>query len=255
MKLMKPALMGAVILFSFGLQNAQTSTLVKQTALPGDCVPKFAVPLPVFGPAGTTPRINTLTHSNITVKMKEVDQAVLPQGMKDTCTGTVLFGKTRVWAYETSDSNTNELLAPARWPAVTVDATRFAQTTVRYKNELPAFNRSNSMLASRPFLTGLVQGLLTLDQTIHWADPLGLDCVNNPTRIGCREPFIGDPPTVVHLHGAEVLSGFDGNPTAWFTNAPAVSRTPRCCTTGCVCWHPPPTPAPCNCLSLRRPLP
>ncbi|HEX9163681.1 MAG TPA: hypothetical protein VF980_18380, partial [Thermoanaerobaculia bacterium] len=168
------------------------STLVKQSAIPGDCIPKFTVPLPVFGPAGTTPRVNTFAHPNITVKMKEVDQAVLPQGVKDTCKGKVIFGPTRVWAYEISDSKTNEILGAARWPAVTVEATRFAQTTVTYKNELPAFNPSNSSLRSGPFLFGLVQGLLTIDQTLHWADPLGLMCTS-PLQVGCSQPFVGAP--------------------------------------------------------------
>jgi spore coat protein A len=217
MKPINQSLIAAAIFIAFSVPPARTSTLVKQTALPGECIPKFAVPLPVFGPAGTTPRVNALTHSNITVKMKEVDQAVLPQGAKDTCTGSVIFGKTRIWAYETSDSATREILGGAHWPAVTLEATRNTQTTVKYKNELPQFNRSNSSLLTGPFLSGLGQGLLTVDQTLNWADPLGLDCRNNPSRVGCTEPFIGAAPTVPHLHGAEVLSAYDGNPNAWFT--------------------------------------
>src|SRR5471030_702345 len=83
--------------------SGYASTLVPQTALPGDCIPKFAVPLPVFGPGGPTPRVNGRTHFALTVAMKEVDQAVLPPGRTDICGLGVTFGKTRLWTYEISD--------------------------------------------------------------------------------------------------------------------------------------------------------
>jgi len=76
--------------------TTQASSLVPQTALDGNCIPKFAVPLPVFGPAGSIPRVDAGTHRKLIVTMKEVDQAVLPQGMTDTCGKGVTFGKTRV---------------------------------------------------------------------------------------------------------------------------------------------------------------
>ena len=44
------------------------------------CVPQWAVPLPVFGPAGPIPRVNAAQFPNLTVTMKEIDQVVLPQG-------------------------------------------------------------------------------------------------------------------------------------------------------------------------------
>jgi spore coat protein A len=197
--------------------SGYASTLVPQTALPGDCIPKFAVPLPVFGPAGPTPRVNGRTHFALTVAMKEVDQAVLPPGRTDTCGLGVAFGKTRLWTYEISDSFSGKVLGPANWPAVTIEATRFAPNLVRYRNELPQFNPANFRIPSPPFEHGLVGGLLSIDQTIGWADPLNLDCSMNPTRLGCKTPFVGAPPTVVHLHGAEVQSAFDGNPMGWFT--------------------------------------
>src|SRR5512135_3014309 len=104
--------------------SADASFLVPQTALPGSCVPQFAVSLPVFGPAGPIPRVSALGNPFLKVTMKEIDQAVLPQGATDTCGLGVTFGKTRVWAYETRNLLTNKLLGPANWPAVTVDARR-----------------------------------------------------------------------------------------------------------------------------------
>jgi spore coat protein A, manganese oxidase len=209
--------------------SGNASVMVPQTALPGDCIPKFVVALPVFGPAGITPRVDTLKHPLLNVKMKEVEQAVLPDPAKTSypkgACPPLNYQNTRVWAYETSDELTGKILGMASWPAVTLEATRFVPTLVKYENELPAFNFSN--IRGSRFSPGLVQGILTTDQTIHWADPNGVmqycmmnavDCTkpqnsDNP----CCQPFVGRPPTVPHLHGAEIPSQFDGGPTAWFT--------------------------------------
>jgi spore coat protein A len=97
---------------------------------------------------------------------------------------------------------------------------------VEHVNNLPSFNKNGP---------GLVQGLLSVDQTIHWADPLQakcplqLDCTpsgdpNNP----CCQPFTGPEPTTVHLHGAEISACFDGGPDTWFT--PAGQTGPQYCT-------------------------
>ncbi len=182
------------------------SVLVPQTALPGDCVPRFALPLPVFGPAGSMPRVQAARHRVLRVTMVETSQQVLPAG-GDTCGLGVVFKPTRVWAYATADMR-GRTLAPAHWPAVTIDARRFVPTEIEYVNALPSFG------------AGLVQGLLTVDQTIHWANPTAAACVDGPPRTDCetggRSPFTGPVPAVVHLHGGEVPSAFDGGPEAWF---------------------------------------
>ena len=223
---------GLIACLGLNVSGAAASTLVPQTALPGDCIPKFTVPLPVFGPAGALPRVDALAHPSLTVTMKEINQAVLPPVTIDTRTACppggphlpkkITFGKTRVWAYEIADTPTGTVLGPANWPAVTVDARRFHPTTVTYVNNLPAFNRDS--VAANPLLLnsdGLVQGLVTVDQTIHWADPLAntgpQNCSPLPASGPCTQPFVGPPPAVAHLHGAEVISDFDGGPQAWFT--------------------------------------
>ena len=185
------------------------SNLVAQTWLPGDALfsfIRFTTPLPVFGPGynAAFPRVNTLTHPNLTLTMKEVSQQVLPSP----------YPKTRVWAYETSDQK-GTVLGPAYWPAVTLEARRGSATTIKYVNDLPSFNPVT------PLGAGLLQGLLTIDKTVHWADPANSPvmnyCIDNPTGPGCSLPFIGSPPSVVHLHGAEQSSRFDGGPEQWFT--------------------------------------
>lgn len=209
----RPARWSIVGLLSVVPYAASASTLVSQTALPGDCVPRFAVPLPVFGPAGVIPRVHAVTHRTLRVTMTETSQQVLPAG-SDTCQLGLTFEPTRVWAYETADAVTGHRLAPAHWPAITVEAQRFRPTEVQYVNALPSFDAAN------PRAPGLVQGLLTVDQTIHWANPPGTDCVEGPDRTDCETrhltPFMGAVPAVVHLHGGEVPSIFDGGPEAWF---------------------------------------
>ena len=169
----------SLLLTLLGSGCGSTSTLPKpspsppifpQTKLNGDCLPKYAVSLPVFGPSGSIPRVNAASHPNLTVTMKEINQSVLPQGSFAGCGAGVTLGETRVWAYQTTDSDTGAMLGPAHWPAVTIVAQRGTTTRAQYVNQLPSFNPSN------PSGPGLVQGLLPFDQTVHWADPLQGGC-------------------------------------------------------------------------------
>ncbi len=204
----------AVLIAAAG--SARASTLVPQTALPGDCVPQFQVQMPVFGPAGPIPRVNATQYPKLEVTMKEVNQVVLPQGVYNCGGNNYNIGPTRVWGYEIKDALTGKLLGPANWPAVTVEARRYIPSTFTYVNALPAFDPANS--AGAPYTAGgLVQGLVTVDKTIDWADPLTTNCGIDSTGPGCFSAFTGSPPAVVHLHGAEVSSRFDGGPLAWFT--------------------------------------
>jgi spore coat protein A len=164
--------------------SSYASPLVEQKPLDGaNCVPKFAVSLPVFGPAGSVPRVDAASHPSLTVTMKEIDQAVLPQGYASSC--GVTLGKTRVWAFKAQDTRTGKVLGPARWPAVTLVARRGIATRVTYVNRLPSFDPSD------PTGPGLVQGLLPFDQTIHWADPL---------QMGCAMMAMGSPSAMLPEH-------------------------------------------------------
>ena len=62
-----------------------------------------------------------------------------------------------------------------------------------------------------------VQRLLPLDLTINWADPLGINCADQPPVGACAGIYRGPVPTSPHLHGGEVTPGADGGPDAWFT--------------------------------------
>ena len=245
--LTRPTLIKAagIVLGVFFAGSGDASTLVPQTALPGGCIPQFAVPMPVFGPAGATPRVNATGHRNITVTMNEIEQAVLPTNISIykpqyfdpfvltylNCPTNLNIKKTRVWAYGMSDSYTGQTLAPANWPAVTIQAQRYVPTTVTYRNKLPKFGAPVTINGVNT--TGLVQGLVTADQTIDWADPLGQAALNGCTDFPqdmnnvfttnpnlnpyCNTPYKGSPPAVVHLHGGETSSFIDGGPLSWFT--------------------------------------
>ncbi len=105
-----------LLILVVGTRSSSASSLVPQDLLEANCIPMFAVSLPVFGPAGLVPRVDLAAHPRLTVTMKEINQAVLPQGGPNLC--GIKFRKTRVWAYESSDSRTGEVLGPASWPAV-----------------------------------------------------------------------------------------------------------------------------------------
>jgi len=210
-------LSAGIVLGLFHVSAVDASTLVTQTAVPGSCIPQFAVSMPVFGPAGPIPRVNTLFHPKITVTMQEINQNVLT-GLTNQCDQTT-FGPTRVWAYGVTDTKTNKVLAPPNWPGVTIESWRFLPTTVTYVNKLPQFKSDGSVHGP-----GLVQGLLSVDKTIHWADPLNVGsmnpCMDKPSG-DCGQPYgnlLGEtPPAVPHLHGAEDSANVDGGPDAWFT--------------------------------------
>lgn len=210
-KFMLPALFLALCLLAGSTVSA--SSLVSQTWLPGNNIPQFESTLPVFGPAGSIPRVNAYSHPNLTVTMKEIEQQVMPAS-----TG---LGPTRVWAYEIRDTQTGAVLGPAHWPAVTVDAQRLSPTTVTYVNQLPSFG--DPITINGVSTTATVQGLVTVDKTIHWSDPLNSPamnpCMDNPLAVNCGTPYTGPVPAVAHLHGGEVPSTIDGGPEAWFTPA------------------------------------
>ncbi len=208
------------LLFAWSGSVVYASNLVEQTWKPGDelfTMYKFQSPLPVFGPGynAALPRVNALKNPILKVEMKEIDQQVFPAP----------YEPTRVWAYEISNAITGKLLGPAHWPAVTIETQRFIPTIAKYVNNLPQWDSTNSTTDSFN-ANGLVQGLISVDQTLHWANPLGdtgpmnceeVDCESTPLD-ACCQVYTGPIPTVVHNHGQEVESAYDGGPEQWFTS-------------------------------------
>jgi spore coat protein A len=164
-----------------------------QTPLDGNSLPKFVDALPTFQGRridGTSP---------VHVNMQEFQQKVLPDSVYAGLAAPFNKG-TYLWGYNLNGTGPS-------WPARTIEARKGTTTAVTYTNSL---------------VNTKLQSLLTVDQSLHWADPLGTtarnNCVNGPPLAGpCLEPYTGPIPAVVHLHGAEVPSQFDGHPDAWFT--------------------------------------
>ncbi len=167
-----------------GVGTAWASTQIPQTPLVSKALTKYLDPLPHF--AGV--RVDG-TLGSYTVSYHEFQQpTVLPSNFVYPAPYTGTY----VWGYQVGG-------APAFYPGFTVEAKRGTATQVTYQNTLPG----------SPYL----QKLITIDQTLHWANPLGLGMMD-PGRFA---PYSGPQPVVAHLHGAEVASAFDGGPDQWFT--------------------------------------
>ena len=156
--------------------------LTGQVPFPGKNIPKYVDPLPNFAGAH-------VTGTNITVQAKEFQQKVLSTGFVYP---TFYSAGTYVWGYEVDGNGPH-------YPGWTVEATRGVPTTITYVNALP----------NSPFL----YNYLYIDQTLHWANPNGL-AMNDPLRMF---RYAGAPPIVTHMHGAEVMSEYDGGPDQWYT--------------------------------------
>jgi FtsP/CotA-like multicopper oxidase with cupredoxin domain len=172
----------------FGASRAFASAQVPhQTPLNGANIPQFVTPLSTF--VG-----QRVQGASLQVGMFEFQQRVLPDSIYSRLPQPFSHG-TYLWGYDVNPSGARGNPSPS-WPGTTIEAQRGSQTTVRYVNNLP----NNSQLRK----------LLTIDETIHWADPLNAGHTFNF--------YTGPIPTVVHLHGAEVQSFSDGQSNAWFTN-------------------------------------
>ena len=182
--LIKPAAIagGVLVLFS---STVSASFLVPQEPLDPNTIPKYIDPLP-------DPK--TLSKNKLNINMSEFNTRILPK--RDANNNKTGFDPTRVWGYAKS------------YPGPTIEATRHRPTTVVWNNQLN-FKRS------------LIQDLVSVDQTLHWADPLGLECMgaDPDVRPECFVPYQGPVPAVAHLHGGETPSAFDGGPDAWYTKS------------------------------------
>jgi len=194
-----------ITILACGVVATDASVSVPQTPLPGTSIPMFVDPLPTFYGR----RVDGTT--TVDVNMEEFQQKVLPASIYEGVAAPFNNG-TFLWGYDINGAGPS-------WPARSIEVRQKTPTTVNYTNSL-----GDTQL----------QRLLTVDQSIHWADPLGIttqnNCVNGPPLADeCKQPYTGPIPAVVHLHGAEVPSEFDGHPDAWWT--PQITNAGRAFTT------------------------
>ncbi len=186
------------------------SISVNQTPLDPTTLPQFVEELPNFAAAGRVDGTKPYT-----VTMQEFQQKVLPNAFYTGLSapynaGTMVFGygiKRGSQLYPPASSG-----LPGLYPGFTVVAQRGKQAKPTYINNLIPQPSAPSTFFN-PFGPSL-QNYITWDQSVHWANPYNL-AVDNPLRV--VDNYVGPQPAVVHLHGAEVPSAFDGGPDAWWT--------------------------------------
>jgi FtsP/CotA-like multicopper oxidase with cupredoxin domain len=194
--------LSAVCLLLAGVAAAQ----VPGGTLDPTAIPKYVTPLPVPGVQPPVLRPDLLGpaavaafgfDSKYEIGARQFRQQVLPAG----------FPQTTVWGY-------GNVFGPPpgrpgstfNYPAFTVEARTNERVNVTWSNLLV-----DGALRYLPHL-------LTIDQTLHWANPTGV-CLDPARRKDCvgidPAPYRGPVPLVTHLHGAHVTPESDGYPEAW----------------------------------------
>lgn len=189
-----------------------------QIPLAGSKLAQFVDPLPMIDlTASGTIGVDTLIAGagEIELHMREFDANVMPTGFVPsvgTYTGTKVFGYI------------NGPAAPAGKRATYIGpiivATRNVPTQIRFVNNL------GNTADTNVFLWRDTSPNAAVDQTLHWADPLGdeLNLCNmmitpaTPPTMACSLHYAGPIPAVPHLHGGYVPPTIDGGPDAWFTS-------------------------------------
>ena len=176
----------------------------QQILMPGATIPKFVDPLPVAGDitvvdasSGLLAPLGIPSTPAFNIHIMEFQSQILPAG---------LYGPSWVWGYLT-DTDDPSVVRPSYLGPVVV-AERGVAAAPTYLNELPTGSLSN------------VLPLLSIDQTLDWANPAGTDCGTTPDV--CLASYNGEEiPVAAHLHGGEVAAAYDGGPDAWFTQGNA----------------------------------
>ncbi|HEX6469153.1 MAG TPA: bilirubin oxidase, partial [Streptosporangiaceae bacterium] len=161
-------------------------------------IPKYVTPLFVI-PAMPPTRVLS-DRLEFQVAERRIAQQVLPAG----------FPKTLVNGYGVPGNN-----ATFHSPGFTIENQVDKQTRVTWINQL-VDSRGN-----------FLPHLLTVDPTIHWANPPG--GINGrdstPTFTSTPPPYRGPQPMVVHLHGTHDFEESDGLPETWWM--PLARNIPR----------------------------
>jgi FtsP/CotA-like multicopper oxidase with cupredoxin domain len=224
-------------------QLEQPSVKKTQDLLVAAAIPQFVTPMTTLSGS----RVNGST--TVGVNMQEFQQKVLPPQLYPT-TGQFAAG-TFLWGYNVGGKG-------ASWPGATIEAHQGNATTVKYQNSLSGTVLQQYLTADLTIhwadpikqsannhcivgdenggddLTNGVVGFFgaTLpDGAPDFTNP-GQLAKNSQGVIGgfqqavppaCQAPATGPIPVAPHLHGAEVLSAFDGHPDTWFTPNAAIT--------------------------------
>ncbi len=157
-------------------------------------IAKYQMPLvkpPVFKRASKIKISGAKNAEYYEIAVKQFQQQILPNvpGVPGAN-----FGMTTVWSYG-PDGVQPTLANGYFYPAFTIENNWRKPTVVNWVNGL-----------------GTTPHLLPVDQTLHWANPLG-----TPDSHGMsHDPYTGPVPIVTHVHGAHTFQESDGYPEAWY---------------------------------------
>jgi bilirubin oxidase len=155
---------------------------------------------------------------------KYVHPLVIPPAMLRTRKLKVKGGK-NIDYYEIAVRQFQQQILPAGHPATTVWSYGSANHPATFN--YPAFTIEAKWRAPVrvKWINGLVDGngrflphLLTVDQTLHWANPPG-GPGGTDTHTMDPTPYPGPVPIVTHVHGAHTTDESDGYAEAWYLPA------------------------------------
>jgi len=157
-------------------------------------IAKYQMPLvkpPVFRRASKIKMRGGKNPEYYEIAVKQFQQQILPNvpGVPGAN-----FGMTTVWSYG-PDGVEPTLANGYFYPAFTIENKWQKPTVVKWVNGL-----------------GTTQHLLPVDQTLHWANPLG----THDSHGTSHDPYPGPVPIVTHVHGAHTFQESDGYPEAWY---------------------------------------
>ncbi len=134
------------------------------------------------------------------IAVRQFQQQILPTGMPPTT----------VWSYGSVNHP-----GSFNYPAFTIEAKWRAPVRVKWINDL-----------KDPVTGDYLPHLLSVDPTLHWANPPGGTDGRDmrPTFTETPGPYTGPVPIVTHLHGGHSSQESDGYASAWFL--PAASNIP-----------------------------
>ncbi len=188
-----------------GRQEAAVLYQIPGGTLQPEDVPKYQTPLlipPVMPAAAKLTRRGGKNVDYYEISVKQFEQQILPSPLP----------KTTVWGYGAVASDSKKGLLLHNAPSLTIEAKWNQPVQVKWINDLVHENGNY-----RPHL-------LPVDQTLHWANPLGgmEGRDTRPTFTNTPDAYTGPIPIVTHVHGAVgVGDESDGYAEAWYLPAAA----------------------------------
>ena len=181
-------------------------SLRAQAQIPGGSldplsVPKYVTPLlipPVMPRAGTIKQKGGKPIDYYEISMKQISEQILPAG----------FPATTVWGYgSVNGAGSKNPLLLHNAPSLTIEADVNRPVRIKWINDLKEANGN------------YLPHLLSVDPTLHWANPPGGDAGRDtrPSFGSTPGPYTGPVPMVSHVHGAVgVADDSDGYAEAWY---------------------------------------